>query len=96
MNVIFEWDAEKNRTNVKKHGISFNEAITVFDDPNVLFKPDPDHSLQEERFVVFGFSNRMRILVVCHCYYESDSIIRVISARKATANESTQYRRGTP
>ena len=94
--VRFEWDAVKNRANVKKHGISFNEAITVFDDPNAMYKPDPDHSQYEERFIVFGYSVKMRILVVCHCYYERDSVIRIISARKATKNETDQYRRNTP
>ena len=92
IDVRFEWDATKNRANVKKHGISFNEAITVFDDPNVMYKPDPDHSQDEERYIVFGFSEKMRILVVCHCYYTRNSVIRIISARKATKNEINQYR----
>ena len=96
LNVRFEWDENKNRVNIHKHGVSFSEAMTVFDDPNVLYKPDPDHSRQEERYIVLGFSEKMRILVVCHCYYESDSVIRIISARKATANETDQYRSGTP
>ena len=91
--VIFEWDESKNQTNVRKHGVSFSEAMTIFDDPNVLYKPDPDHSIHEERFIAFGYSEKMRILVVCHCYRESESIIRIFSARKATTNESNQYRR---
>ena len=91
--VRFEWDENKNRANIKKHGVSFNEAMTVFDDPDVMYKPDPDHSQLEARFIAFGFSANTRILVVCHCYYESDSVIRIISARKATANETNQYRR---
>ena len=89
--VKFEWDENKNIVNTQKHGVSFSEAMTVFDDPNVLYMPDPDHSQIEERFIVFGFSEKMRILVVCHCYFESDSIIRIISARKATVNETKQY-----
>ena len=93
--VRFEWDAAKNRANVKKHGISFNEAITVFDDPNVMYKTDPDHSQYEERFIVLGFSEKMRVLVVCHCFYGRDSVIRIISARKASKNETNQYRRIT-
>ena len=91
--VQFEWDENKNRINIKKHGVSFSEAMTVFDDPNVLYKPDPDHSQNEERFIALGFSEKMHVLVVCHCYYESDFIIRIISARKATALETNQYGR---
>ena len=93
INVRFEWDESKNRLNIKKHKISFSEAMTVFDDPDVLYKADPDHSDIEERFIVFGYSKEKRILVVCHCYKESDSVIRIFSARKATNNESNQYRR---
>ena len=88
----FEWDERKNRANIRKHGVSFHEAMTVFDDPNVLYKSDPDHSQHEDRFIVFGYSEQMRILVVCHCYYENDLVIRIISARKATTNESNQYK----
>ena len=94
IDVCFEWDERKNIANIRKHGISFTEAMTVFDDPNVLYKPDPDHSDYEDRFIVFGFSEEARVLVVCHCYYESDSVIRIFSARKATISESNQYRRG--
>ena len=92
LDLIFKWDENKNIANIQKHGVSFSEAMTVFDDPNVLYKSDPDHSLLEERFIVLGFSEKMRILVVCHCYYEGDSIIRIISARKATVNETKQYK----
>jgi hypothetical protein len=87
----FEWDEHKNRANIKKHGISFSEAMTVFDDPNVMYKPDPDHSLHEERFIAIGFSEEARVLVVCHCYYEDDSVIRLISARKANKFETSSY-----
>ena len=93
LDIRFEWDENKNRFNAQKHGISFSEAMTVFDDPDVLYKPDPDHSQDEERFIAIGFSEKTRMLVVCHCYYESGSVIRIISARKATANETNQYRR---
>jgi uncharacterized DUF497 family protein len=92
LNVRFEWDELKNTANYKKHNISFNKAMTVFDDPNVIYKPDPDHSIIEERFIVLLFSDKLRILVVCHCYHECDSVIRIISARKATTNEANQYR----
>jgi len=91
--VIFEWDESKNQSNIRKHGISFSEAMTVFDDPDVLYKLDPDHADDEDRYIVFGYSEEKRILVVCHCYRESDKIIRIYSARKATENESNQYRR---
>ena len=87
----FEWDETKNRVNVKKHGISFNEAVTVFTDENAILISDEDHSEHEERFVLIGFSRRLRLLVVCHCYRGSDSIIRIISARKANKHESEQY-----
>ena len=87
----FEWDEDKNEDNIKKHGISFEEAMTVFDDDNALYKPDVDHSEEEERFIILGFSINPRLLVVCHCYRESEAVIRIISARKATKSESEQY-----
>lgn len=89
--MIFEWDENKNRINLQKHGISFNEAVTVFRDDNALIISDDEHSEQEERFIILGLSNSPRLLVVCHCYRESDSIIRIISARKANKHESDQY-----
>ena len=79
----FEWDAKKNISNKKKHGVSFEEAQTVFTDENALLIHDPDHSVRENRFVLLGMSLRLRILVVCQCYQKSDFIIRIISARKA-------------
>ena len=88
---VFEWDEEKNRSNIRKHGISFDEAKTAFEDPNLLYKPDPDHSQEEERFIIFGFSERERVLAVCHCYKLNDNTIRIISARKATKNENIYY-----
>ena len=92
--IIFEWDVEKNLSNIKKHGISFEEARTAFEDPNILYKTDPDHSEQEDRFIIFGFSEEARVLAVCHCYIQSDTVIRIISARKATKNENISYWRG--
>jgi len=89
--LVFEWDEKKNRLNKKKHGISFKEAQTVFYDENALLIHDPDHSQEENRFIILGLSLRLRILVVCHCYRESDAIIRIISARKATRLEQRQY-----
>ena len=87
----FEWDENKNRINKIKHKVSFEEAETVFYDENAVLIPDPDHSEYEERFILLGFSAKARMLMVCHCYRESDSIIRIISARKATTKESRQY-----
>jgi len=87
----FEWDAEKNRANIKKHGISFDEAMTVFDDTLALYQEDADHSLQEDRFMILGFSSALRLLVVCHCYRKRDEVIRIFSARKATKTETELY-----
>ena len=92
MNEIrFEWDSTKNEYNIKKHDVSFEEASTVFYDPEALLIPDPDHSTVEERFVIMGYSHRLRMLVVCHCYRGEDEIIRIISARKATNAERKWY-----
>lgn len=87
----FEWDEHKNQINQHKHGVSFNEAKTVFYDDNALIIDDPEHSEQEDRFIILGHSSKPNLLVVCHCYRESDAIIRIISARKATKNESKYY-----
>ncbi|MGK7945756.1 MAG: BrnT family toxin [Microcystaceae cyanobacterium] len=88
----FEWDRDKNRINQKKHGVSFEEAKSVFYDDLAIQFWDNDHSNEEERFLLLGRSYKMRILLVVHCYREEESIIRIISARKATQNESQQYR----
>lgn len=87
----FEWDENKNTINKAKHKISFEEAETVFYDENALLIPDPEHSMQEERFILLGFSAMARMLIVCHCYRQEESVIRLISARKATAKETRQY-----
>jgi len=89
----FEWDEQKNLLNIAKHQISFDEAKTVFSDVNARVIDDPDHSDDENRFIILGISQRLRILVVCHCYRERDEIIRIISARKATKNEVNSYGR---
>ncbi len=92
MNKIhFEWDSQKNAGNKKKHNVSFEEAKTVFYDPNALLIYDPDHSENEERFVIMGMSRNLKVLVVCHCYMSGDEIIRIISARKANRYEIKQY-----
>ena len=84
-------DASKASLNKKKHGISFNEAKTVFFDENAKVIHDPEHSNDEERFIILGLSVNVRMLVVIHCYRKNDRIIRLISARKATQKESMQY-----
>lgn len=89
--IKFEWDENKNRTNQKKHGISFTEAKTVFYDDEALVIDDPEHSEEEERFIILGISNKANLLVVCHCYRASETVIRIISARKATKTESQYY-----
>jgi uncharacterized DUF497 family protein len=87
----FEWDEKKSQSNRKKHGVSFEEALTVFSDENALLLADPDHTVEEDRFILLGLSAQLRMLVVCHCYWERDEIIRLISARKATRVEREQY-----
>ena len=92
MNEIqFEWDETKNAANIKKHGVSFEEAQTIFLDENAIRYFDPDHSQDEDRFIMLGMSFKLRVLVVCHCYRSSDSIIRIISARRANTKESQAY-----
>ena len=90
-NISFTWDSKKNSINIQKHGISFEEAKSVFYDDNARLTHDPDHSEDEERFIILGLSEKLNILVVCHCYKEDSEIIRIISARKATKNEKEQY-----
>ena len=89
--IHFEWDDRKNISNKKKHGIFFEEAESVFQDANGRLIADPDHSEDEDRFVLLGMSEALRLLVVCHCYKENDSLIRIISARKAKHYEFKIY-----
>ncbi len=89
--LAFVWDETKNRGNQRKHGVSFDEAQTVFYDENAREYPDPDHSVDEDRFILLGLSRRLRVLVVCHCFRESESVIRIISARKAVKSEEREY-----
>jgi hypothetical protein len=91
--IRFEWDDDKDAENQRKHGVSFDEAATVFADDYALLLDDPDHSEAEDRFVLLGLSAAIRILMVCHCYRESDEVIRIISARKADRREQDDYRR---
>lgn len=90
-NIQFEWDENKNQINKAKHGIAFEEAATVFYDEMALVRDDPDHSEDENRFIILEMSGSEKLLVVCHCYRASDTVIRIISARKATRSESRQY-----
>ncbi len=87
----FEWDERKNEINKVKHKVSFEEAQTVFYDDQALVIDDPEHSQEEERFIILGMSSRANLLIVCHCYRASDTVIRIISARKATKTESMHY-----
>jgi len=87
----FEWDDRKAAANAKKHGVSFDEAKSVFVDERAKLIADPDHSEDEDRFVLLGLSSALRLLLVCHCYRIDSNVIRIISARKATAKESKSY-----
>jgi len=87
----FEWHPKKSASKRREHGVSFEEAVAVFYDDRALLIADPDHSDDEDRFVPLGLSSALRLLVVCHCDREDDEIIRIISARKATASERQQY-----
>jgi uncharacterized protein len=90
-NIEFAWDPRKARSNLAKHGISFEEAQTVFLDETARLLDDPDHSDEEERFILLGYSFQARCLIVNHCYRESSSVIRLISARRATTREEKTY-----
>jgi len=87
----FEWDERKSRENKRKHKVSFEEAQTVFLDENAMRFFDPDHSADEDRFLMLGMSFTLRVLVVCHCYRVDESVIRIISARKADKRERADY-----
>ena len=87
----FEWDSQKTAVSVKKHGVSFEEAKSIFLDDNGKLIGDPDHSEDEDRFVLLGLSSTLRMLLVCHCYRAEGNIIRIISARKASVKESQAY-----
>lgn len=89
MALRFLWDPRKVAANERKHGVGFQEATTVFDDPLSVTIPDPDHSLEEQRFLLLGLSNRRRLLVVAHS--ERGESIRIISARRANRRERRTY-----
>ena len=90
----FDWDENKNRINLEKHGITFEEASTVFFDNRAILFDDPEHSMDEDRFLLLGMSETAKVCIVCHCYRESDTVIRIISARQATRKEEQRYVRG--
>ena len=90
-NLRFDWNQRKNLSNQAKHGVSFEEARTAFYDEYARLLADPDHSEEEDRFILLGLSITLRLLIVCHCHRESDEVIRIISARKATRKEQNEY-----
>ena len=87
----FEWDPKKAKSNERKHKVSFEEAMSVFLDDDARIQDDPDHSIREDHFVLLGMSDTARVLTVVHCYRQSDTVIRIISARKATRRERAIY-----
>jgi hypothetical protein len=87
----FEWDERKNKANRRKHGVAFEEAQTAFYDENAIQFFDPDHSHEEDRFLLLGLSYKLRVLVVCHCFREPETVVRIISARKADPDEELTY-----
>ena len=92
-NITFTWDENKNHINQDKHKISFEEVKTVFYDFEALVIDDPEHSEEEERFIILGLSKTANLLVVCHCYRKNEMVIRIISARKATKAETKYYKK---
>jgi uncharacterized DUF497 family protein len=92
--MVFEWDERKDRENRRKHGVSFDEVKTVFFDENAVEFYDDEHSQWENRFLMLGLSGKLRVLLVCDCLRESGTVIRIISARKATQKEREFYPRG--
>ena len=93
LSLRLEWDERKNRANRLKHGAAFEKARTAFLDENARFMVDPEHSEDEARFLLLGLSIRLRLLVVCHCHWESDDVILIISARRADPSERRDYAR---
>ena len=87
----FEWDTKKNKTNTKKHGISFDDASTAFYDEYAIQFLDPEHSDDEDRFILLGSGFSLKTLIVCHCFREEETVIRIISARKADKDEDEFY-----
>ena len=91
MPLVIEWDPRKATENRRKHGVSFEDAQTVFSDERARLIDDPDHPAGEERFILLGLGSSLRLLVVAHCYRAAGNVIRIISARKATRDEARFY-----
>ena len=89
--LVFEWDKMKEKVNIKTHGISFDEARITFYDENAIQFFDPDDSEDEDRFILLGSSYKLNTLVICHCFREDETLVRIISARKASKDESIAY-----
>lgn len=89
--LIFEWDDNKDKSNLKKHGVTFKEAQTAFYDEYAIQFFDPDHSEDEDRYILLGTSFKLRTIVVCHCYRKEETVVRIISARKADREEEQAY-----
>jgi len=92
--ILFDWDDAKQTTNIQKHGISFDEAMTAFVDEYAQVYDDEEHSYDEDRFILIGYSEKPRLLMVCHCFRDNDTVTRIISARKATRHEREKYENG--
>ena len=90
---LFVWDSEKHESNKRKHGIAFEEAATVFMLDDTRYMPDNDNSDGEERFIAIGVSDKLNILMVCHCMRENDEVIRIISARQTEKHEQNLLKR---
>ena len=90
-NEKYIWDDDKYEINIDKHGVTFEEASSVFEDDDAVYEDDEAHSEDEERFKIIGYSNRANMLMVCHCYRNGDTFIRIISARKALKSEERRY-----
>lgn len=91
MSLAFEWDLRKAAANLRKHGVSFEDAESVFSDERARLIDDPDHSAVEERFLLLGLDSNVRLLVVAHCYRAGGNTVRIVSARKATSEEQRYY-----
>jgi uncharacterized DUF497 family protein len=89
--ISFTWSKDKAEINLAKHGVSFDEAVSVFYDEEARLIDDPSHSVRDERFIIMGLSSKLRLLIVCHCYRDNDSVVRIISARKANKSEAHFY-----
>ena len=89
--LVFEWDGKKDKSNTKKHGVSFEEARTVFYDEHAIQFYDPEHSENEDRFLMLGKSFKSKTLVVCHCFRLEETIIKIISSRKSSNDEEQVY-----